>query len=100
MKTLADFVSTQWGTSVKAYGQQRAISAAIADLRMALRDAENSPQEMYPWVDVIIAATEAALRSGTTSFAVAQALLNRQNEQAAKKWPPALAQQHVQPETP
>ena len=91
MDNLATFIQCAHANSLKAYGQQRSIAAAAEDVSRALRAANGNPQELAGWVDVIMAAIEAAPRSGSSPFAVATALTAKQAELGARKWPPQLA---------
>lgn len=90
MLDLPTFLKAQNEISLRMNGQQRSPQATSSDLRLAASNADRNPQDIYAWVDVILAAIEGGLRSGTTPFALAQALTNRQNELGAKKWPPVL----------
>jgi hypothetical protein len=93
MRDLPTFLATQATISQAAYGRQRHPGAAVGDVHGALNRANGDPLSVYSWVDVILAGVEGALRSGATPFAIAQALMNRQNQMAATRHPPHLARQ-------
>jgi Protein of unknown function (DUF550) len=102
MKTLPEFLTTQLEISKRAHGDTRAPLVPLYELQTALRHAHESPNNLYVWADIVMAAIEGALRSGSTPFAIAQALVHLQTQAGARKYPPPLAhmpqpQQRVQP---
>ena len=92
MKTLPDYLTAQHAISLRAHGLQRAHNAPVYEVREALAAAEQSPTNLYAWVAVIMAAIEGGLRSGSTPFALAQALVNQQTAVDNQRYPPPLAQ--------
>ncbi|HET6346365.1 MAG TPA: dATP/dGTP pyrophosphohydrolase domain-containing protein [Myxococcota bacterium] len=91
MKTVAEYVKAQRDISLRIYGHQRSDHAAVHELQSRLRTVQEDPTSLYGWVDIILAGLEGGLRSGASAYALAQALINRQNELAAKRVPPTLA---------
>lgn len=80
-------------TSQRAHGQQRHPNMVLADVHAAMRQVESDPLQMFAWVDLVFAALEGGLRSGATSFALAQALATRSTQMANTRYPPQLANQ-------
>jgi hypothetical protein len=93
MRDLPTFITQQHAISINAYGNQRHPGAPIADVQSALARAHADPTGIYAWVDVILAGIEGGLRSGSTPFALCQALVNRQGEMGNTRYPPQLARQ-------
>ncbi len=92
LKNLPTYLDDQLKISHRAHGLHRSIAAPLIDLQRAIRLVEESPYSLGNWALVIEAAVEAALRSGSTPFALAQALSNRQAEAGQQKYPAPLAQ--------
>jgi hypothetical protein len=91
MKTIAEFVTTQRDASLRIHGAQRPDHAAVHEVQSCLRTVQEDPTSLYGWVDIILAGVEGGLRSGVSAYALAQAIVNRQNEMAARRVPPVLA---------
>lgn len=90
MKTLPEYITAQRDISLRIHGHQRPEHAAVHEVQSRLRTVQDDPTSLYGWVDIILAGIEGGLRSGATTYALAQALTNRQAELAAKKVPPVL----------
>jgi len=98
MLDLPTLIKARQDFSQRAYGLQRPAAASHLDCAGALRRCAESPNDVYCWVDVVMAAIEGGLRSGSTPFALAQAITNRAREDAARKLPNPLA--HAGPPAP
>lgn len=90
MMNLPSYIDSCWANSKRAHGSQRPPHAPMHELQGRMRAVQDNPQSLYGWVDVILAGIEGGLRAGATPFALAQALVNRQMEEGARKMPPAL----------
>ena len=90
MINLPTYLDAVWANSKRAHGAQRPPVAPLHEAHARLREVEDNPQGLYGWVDLIIAGIEGGLRSGATPFALAQALVNRQQQEGARKIPPPL----------
>jgi hypothetical protein len=90
MKSVPEFITAHRDISLRIHGRQRPEHAAVHELQSRLRTVQEDPSSLYGWVDIILAGIEGGVRSGATAYALAQALINRQNELAAKKVSPVL----------
>lgn len=100
MRDLAGFVTRQREISVRLHGAQRHPAAPVSDVLAALRVAEQNPSDLLVWASVIMAALEGGLRSGSTPFALTQALVNAQSAMDDRRAPPPLAQMSRAPSGP
>src|SRR5262245_5598654 len=89
--SLVTFFANQWDISRRIYGDRRSEFAPIGELRVALGRVERDPLNVFELAELFVSAVEVCLRANTTPFAIAQAIVNRQNEMAAQKTKAPLA---------
>ncbi len=99
MIDLATFITQQDAISKRQYGLQRNIVSAVIDAQGIARALQREPHETRLWADLMLAAVEGALRSGSTPFLVAQALATAQTHLGNQKFLPQLQQAPAPPET-
>lgn len=73
--------------SFKTFGPGQRTIGVINHIKKELQEIEENPTDIKEWIDVIILGMDGALRAGYTPEQVAQALLEKQNENENRNWP-------------
>jgi len=89
MTELADFIQREKDFSANAFGNQSNLGI-IKHIRKEMLEVEDSPEDVFEWVDIILLAIDGALRAGYSSVEVAIALEEKLSINEAREWGPIV----------
>lgn len=78
--------------SGKVFGPGARTKGICQHIRKELAEIENKPFDLYEWIDIIILGMDGAWRAGFTAREVAIALLNKQDINVERSWPPPVSE--------
>ncbi|MDE3022952.1 MAG: DUF550 domain-containing protein [Pseudomonadota bacterium] len=90
--------------SLRTFGPGERTQGVLDHIRKELIEIEESPVDVYEWVDVIILAFDGALRAGHNPNAICDAILAKQIKNESRIWPdwrtaePGKAIEHIKQE--
>lgn len=74
--------------SIKTFGPPNNNTAGIIDhIQKELVEVENSPEDVFEWMDIVILAFDGALRNGWKPEDIAEALQAKHEINESRKWP-------------
>lgn len=85
--SLIDLLERQKAFSSRAFGPGARTNGIVEHIRKELVEIEESPQDLYEWIDVALLSLDGAWRSGHTPEQVADALLNKLSINENRVWP-------------
>ena len=87
--------------TLRTFGPGERTQGLLDHIRKELMEIEESPADVFEWVDVIILAFDGALRVGHSPETICEALLAKQSKNESRKWPdwrtaePGKAIEHI-----
>lgn len=84
---LLEFLNNKKDFSLKTFGPGQRSTGVVKHIRKELIEIEDAPEDLSEWVDVILLALDGAWRSGHSSEAIIQGLIDKQAKNEKRVWP-------------
>lgn len=87
--------------SFQTFGPPRGSAGVIDHIKKEIIEVEETPEDLYEWIDIVILAFDGAFRMGFTSEEIIDALSHKQQINEHRKWPdwktatPGKAIEHI-----
>lgn len=73
--------------SERTFGPGKRTKGVLDHIEKELKEIEENPDDLSEWIDVVILALDGAWRSGYNPYQIIGALIAKQYENEARKWP-------------
>lgn len=84
---LVAHLQRQRAWSEKTFGPGSRVKGIIDHIKKELIEVEAKPKDISEWIDIMILATDGALREGFSPHEIAEALDAKQTKNEGRKWP-------------